>query len=92
MNATLKDAELDMIVCSPDGESRAEFFRVGDLFPMDPTGHILMAPGTLASEARPWGLRFRRVPQPRAGQHESGKTTEVSTNTDSNSSEEVQSD
>ncbi|MDX6743645.1 hypothetical protein [Actinocorallia sp. A-T 12471] len=66
-------------------------FRVGDLFPMDPGGHILMAPGTPGSAARPWGLRFRVVPQPRAGKHE-GATSEVSTNNDGNSAEEVQSD
>jgi hypothetical protein len=91
MGMTLAEAELDLIVCSPDGESRGEFFRVGDLFPMDPIGHILMAPGAPATEARPWGLRFRRVPEPRAGKHEGG-TSDVSTSTDSNSAEEVQSD
>ncbi len=91
MTESLYEEDLDLIVCSPDGESRAELFRVGDVFPMDPIGHILMAPGTSATEARPWGLRFRTVPQPRAGKHEGG-TSEVSTNNDGNTSEEVQSD
>lgn len=92
MHTTVHETELDLIVCSPDGESRAELFRVGDIFPMDPIGHILMAPGTPATEARPWGLRFRQIPQPRAGKHESDATSEVSTNNDGNSAEEVQAD
>ncbi|MDX6745094.1 hypothetical protein [Actinocorallia sp. A-T 12471] len=92
MSTALRGPDLDLIICSPDGESRSELFRVGDLFPMDPTGHILMAPGTAASEARPWGLRFRQVPQPRAGKHESGATSEVSTSNDGTGPEETQSD
>jgi hypothetical protein len=51
--------ELDLIVHSPDGESRGLLFRVGDVFPMLPTRHTLSATGTPASMARPWGLRSR---------------------------------
>ncbi len=91
MNITTYDAGPDLIVCSPDGESRGELFRIGDLFPMDPLGHLLMAPGTPATEGRPWGLRFRQVPQPRAGKHEGG-TSEVSTNNDGSTAEEVSTD
>lgn len=49
---------------SPDGESRAEFARVGDAFPLDPTTTIFEASTEAPSgpETRPWGLRFAVTP------------------------------
>jgi hypothetical protein len=84
-------AELELVTHSPDGESRGLLFRVGDIFPLDPFGHLRKAEGEPASEARPWGLRYLRVPQPRAGKHE-GPTSDVSTNNDGSSTEETTSD
>jgi hypothetical protein len=59
---------------SPDGESRGQIARVGDVFPLDPTGHIMLASGERPTRVRPWGLRFARQMQPRAGSgsHEGG--------------------
>jgi hypothetical protein len=65
--------EVDLLLCSPDGESRGLLARTGDIFPLDPSRDLCSAgsggwdglPST-----RPWGLRFLRVPQPRAGKHE----------------------
>lgn len=67
----------DFVTHSPDGESRGLMFRVGDIFPLDPRPHQRLRIDDPASAARPWGLRFLRVPQPRAGKHESvtGKHT-----------------
>lgn len=62
----------DQVTCSPDGESRGLMARVGDLFPLNPIGNVLSRTDTPASPARPWGLRFLAVPQPRAGKHEGG--------------------
>ncbi|SDU81096.1 hypothetical protein [Jiangella alkaliphila] len=71
------DGGLDLALHSPDAESRAVLARVGDVFPLDPSGHLLMASGERPSQMRPWGLRFSRQAQPRAGQHE-GPTNETS--------------
>ena len=62
---------------SPDGESRALLVRVGDLFPLDPTGHLRSGSYERASDLRPWGLRFLRASLPRAGKHE-GPTSSTS--------------
>jgi hypothetical protein len=67
----LEDAA-EQVTCSPDGESRGLLFRVGDLFPLNPIGNVLSRTDASASAARPWGLRFLSVPQPRAGKHEGG--------------------
>lgn len=63
--------EVDLLTHSPDGESRGILFRVGDIFPMDPRPHQRRAIDEPASELRPWGLRYLRTPQIRAGKHES---------------------
>jgi hypothetical protein len=68
----LLDDALDVVTHSPDGESRGLMFRVGDIFPLDPRPHQRSRIEDPASEARPWGLRYLRAPQPRAGKHESG--------------------
>lgn len=49
---------------SPDGESRAEFARVGDVFPLDPSASVLAASTEAPSgpDTRPWGLRFAVSP------------------------------
>lgn len=57
---------------SPDGELRGLLARVGDIFPLDPSGQRLLASHEPPSQVRPWGLRFARPPQPRAGAHEGG--------------------
>lgn len=69
--------QFDLLTHSPDGESRGILFRVGDLFPMDPRPHQRTGIDQPATDARPWGLRYLRVPQIRAGKHESdtGKHT-----------------
>lgn len=69
----------ELIVHSPDGESRGLMFRVGDIFPMDPRPHQRAMIDEAATEARPWGLRFLRVPMPRAGKREKG-TSDFTTN------------
>jgi hypothetical protein len=81
----------DQVTHSLDGESRGLMHRVGDVFAMVPIGDLLSAPDTPASQARPWGLRFLRVPEPRAGKHEGG-TNDVSTNSDGQSVEETTTD
>lgn len=71
--SVMTELEADgLVTCSPDGESRGLMARVGDLFPLNPLGNVLSRTNTLASPARPWGLRFLSVPQPRAGKHEGG--------------------
>lgn len=74
---TISTAPLDLLTQSPDGESRGILFRTGDIFPMDPRADQRTAIDETASDARPWGLRYLRVPQIRAGKHESstGKHT-----------------
>lgn len=69
--STTPTAHIDLLICSPDGESRGILFRVGDLFPMDPRPHQRLAINEPASDARPWGLRYLRPQQIRAGRHES---------------------
>jgi hypothetical protein len=64
------DGGVDLVTCSPDGESRGLLARAGDLFPMNPAGHVLAASSALPTPWRPWGLRWLRVPRPRAGKHE----------------------
>lgn len=64
---------VDLVLCSPDGESRGLLARTGDIFPLDPS-QDLCSGGSGGEEglspARPWGLRFLRVTEPRAGKHE----------------------
>jgi len=72
---TTSTTEVDLLTQSPDGESRGILFRVGDLFPMDPRPHQRAAIDEHATEARPWGLRYLRLPQIRAGKHESDTST-----------------
>ncbi|WP_046470029.1 putative ATP-grasp-modified RiPP [Allosalinactinospora lopnorensis] len=49
---------------SPDGESHAEFARVSDAFPLDPTTAVFNASAEppSGSGTRPWGLRFAVTP------------------------------
>jgi hypothetical protein len=50
--------------------------RAGDLFPLNPAGHLLLGRPERGTLARPWGLRHLTVP--RASKHGSGKTNETS--------------
>ena len=77
MTTPLITSSPDLLTHSPDGESRGRLMRVGDLFPLDPTGHLRSGSYERASAVRPWGLRFLRVPLPRAGKHE-GPTARTS--------------
>lgn len=84
----------DILTCSPDGESRALMFRVGDIYPMDPAPHHRSQISQPATEARPFGMRFLRVPPPRAGRHE-GSTSDFTTgsgNTDGSAPEDTDKD
>ncbi|RBQ21416.1 hypothetical protein DP939_01495 [Spongiactinospora rosea] len=81
------EAERDLITHSPDGESRGAIFRVGDIFPMAPIEHILSAPATPPSSARPWGLRFLVAPI-NAGKHEGGSNETSNTSLDGNGANE----
>jgi hypothetical protein len=65
-------SDFDILTHSPHGEPRALLFRVGDIFPMDPAPHHRSRIDEPATAARPFGMRFLRVPSPRAGAHESG--------------------
>jgi hypothetical protein len=77
---------------SPDGEPRGLLARVGDIFPLDPSEQRLLASHEPPSPVRPWGLRFARPPQPRAGAHEGG-TKDTTGDPDGNSpGEETASD
>ena len=77
---------------SPDGEPRGLLARVGDIFPLDPSGQRLLASHEPPSLTRPWGLRFACPPQPRAGAHEGG-TKETTGDPDGSSpGEETASD
>ncbi len=69
-HATNTGADTDLLRCSPDGEPRGLLARAGDLFPLDPTNHLLIGSFALATALRPWGLRWLRVPRPRSGKHE----------------------
>jgi hypothetical protein len=73
-------ADVDILTHSPDGEPRAQLFRTGDIFPMDPAAHHRSQIGQPATDARPFGMRFLRVPPIRAGQHE-GSTSDFTTGT-----------
>lgn len=81
----------DLITQSPDGESRGMIFRIGDLFPLDPSGHLLEARAEHATCARPWGLRHLTPLSPRAGKHE-GSSQATSSGTDGSGPEEVGKD
>lgn len=70
MTVPISKPELDLLTHSPDGESRGLLARVGDIFPLDPSGHILRASAEPPSSVRPWGMRFVRPIEPRAGKHE----------------------
>jgi hypothetical protein len=76
---------------SPDGEPRGQIARVGDVFPLDPTGQRMLASDAAPTRTRPWGLRFARVATPRAGAHE-GNTKETTGNNDGTSGGEEISD
>lgn len=79
--------------CSPDGEVRARLARLGDLFPLDPMDDLLGASGEPSSAVRPWGLRFARPMDPRAGRHEGATSrTTGSGQTDGNSPEDFERD
>ena len=54
---------LDLLTHSPDGESRGLIFRFGDLFPLDPTAHLMTGTFDAATVARPWGLRLLSGPR-----------------------------
>lgn len=84
MYAPARTDELDLTTHTPDGDSRGLMCRSGDLFPLNPIGNLLARTGEAATEARPWGLRHLRVPQPRAGKHE-GSTNETTGDTDGTS-------
>lgn len=73
-------AGFDLLAHSPDGESRALLFRVGDIYPMDPAVHHRSRIDEPATATRPFGMRFLRVPPPRAGKHE-GSTSDFTTGT-----------
>lgn len=80
---------VDLLLCSPDGESRGLLARVGDVFPLDPSGDLCPGGEVTASSARPWGLRFLQVPQPRAGKHEgTGQKTTGSGDSDGSKPED----
>jgi hypothetical protein len=92
------DRRLDIITHSPDGESRGLIFREGDIFPLDPTQHLLTGTYDEGTACRPWGLRFLSEPKPYLptgkGKHE-GPTSKTSGGTPDGSSpptEETSSD
>jgi hypothetical protein len=72
---------VDLLTHSPDGESRGLIFRAGDLFPLDPTQHLMTGTFDAATEVRPWGLRYLSGPRPclptGKGKHE-GPTNDTS--------------
>ena len=76
-NETLNPADdVDLLLCSPDGESRGLLARTGDIFPLDPSRDLCPEGQQSSSSARPWGLRFLQVPQMTAGKHEgTGQST-----------------
>jgi hypothetical protein len=85
---------VDLVLHSPDGESRGMFHRTGDLFPLNPIRHILSSTDEQPTAARPWGLRFLTIPRPTAGAHEGGsrETSEGSPDGSGPQNEETQSD
>lgn len=70
MRTSRRDKGADFLECSPDGESRGLLARTGDLFPLNPAGQLIAASSAQPTDQRPWGLRWLRVPRPRAGKHE----------------------
>lgn len=89
--------DVDLMLCSPDGESRGLLARTGDIFPLDPFGDLCSGGSGGGQEgissARPWGLRFLRVPQPRAGKHEgTAQATTAPPGGDRNSPEDMTKD
>ncbi|UGY94493.1 hypothetical protein [Streptomyces gobiensis] len=93
-DVTPTNEQLDLLLHSPDGESRGLFVRVGDVFPLNPIRHILSSTGDQPSEVRPWGLRFLTVPRPTAGAHEGGskETSEGHPDGSGPTQEEMQDD
>jgi hypothetical protein len=87
-------ADFDLLTHSPDGEPRALLFRVGDIYPMDPAVHHRSMIDDPATAARPFGMRFLRVPPPRAGKHEGGTSafTTGTGNSDGSSPEDQDKD
>ncbi|NGO71457.1 hypothetical protein [Streptomyces boncukensis] len=65
---------VDLVLHSPDGESRGMFHRTGDHFPLNPIRHILSSIDEQPTAARPWGLRYLAIPRPTAGRHEGGSS------------------
>lgn len=85
--------DVDLMLCSPDGESRGLLARVGDMFPLDPSRDLCTGRVVSPSPARPWGLRFLQVPQMGAGKHEStGQTTTGTADKDGNAPEDLTKD
>jgi hypothetical protein len=84
--------EVDLLGCSPDGESRALLARVGDLFPLDPSGHLLTGSFATATSWRPWGLRYLRVPQPQCGKHEAPSSDTTGGDSQPGTSEDARPD
>ncbi|MCC3767199.1 hypothetical protein [Streptomyces sp. UNOC14_S4] len=87
-------SELDLVLHSPDGESRGLFMRSGSIFPLNPLRHLLASSEEKATTARPWGLAFLTVPRPTAGAHEGGSktTSEGSPDGSAPQQEEMQDD
>jgi hypothetical protein len=71
-------AGFDLLTHSPDGETRGKLYRAGDIYPMDPSAHQRSQVGEPATAARPWGMRYLRVPPLNAGKHE-GSTSSSTT-------------
>jgi hypothetical protein len=86
------DGEVDLLICSPDGESRGLLARAGDLFPLDPSGHLLTGSFAAATAWRPWGLRYLRVPRPRCGKHEGPTSSTTGGDQQPGTSEETKAD
>lgn len=78
INIDTQVAGFDLLTHSPDGESRAKLYRVGDIYPMDPSAHQRSHIDEPATAVRPWGMRYLRVPPLNAGKHE-GSTAETTT-------------
>lgn len=86
------EGDVDLLLCSPDGESRGLLARAGDLLPLDPAGHLLAGSFAPATAWRPWGLRYLRVPRPRAGKHEGPTSDTTGGDQKPGSSEETRRD
>lgn len=88
---TVNRLPVDLLLCSPNGESRGLFERIGDMFPFDPTRHLRHASHAAPSATRPFGLRFAVIAIPTAGKHE-GPTHPTSGFPDESGAEETSSD